>query len=110
MAAISEPDLLKFRATPEGDIGAGRLIFNQTQRYAAAFIGNKLSCSDCHVRGGLEPYASPMVGMQGLFPMYNTRAKKVISLEYLSVQECFTRSENGVPIKWDGPEMIAIIS
>jgi thiosulfate dehydrogenase len=108
--AWTEPDPSGIPATPEGDsIRAGRLIFNQTPQYAPSFVGNKLSCSNCHVRSGMEPFAAPMVGMPGLFPMYNTRAKKVISLED-RVQECFTRSENGHPLQYNGPEMIAVVS
>jgi thiosulfate dehydrogenase len=108
--AWAEPDPSKIPATPEGDsIRAGRLIFNQTPRYAAAFVGNKLSCSDCHVRGGMEPFAAPMVGMPGLFPMYKKRGDKVISLED-RIQECFARSENGRPLQYNGPEMLAVVS
>ena len=45
--AWTEPDPSKIPATPEGDsIRAGRLIFNQTPKYAASFVGGKLSCSD----------------------------------------------------------------
>jgi thiosulfate dehydrogenase len=108
--AWAEPDPSKIPAGPEGDsIRAGRLIFNQTSRYAASYVGNKLSCTDCHLGGGMVAYASPMVGMPGIFPMYNTRARKVISLED-RVQECFTRSENGHPLQYNGPEMIAVVS
>jgi thiosulfate dehydrogenase len=109
-AAWTEPDPSKIPTTPEGDsIRLGRLIFNQTSRYAASFVGNKLSCSDCHLGGGTAAYAAPMVGMPGIFPMYNTRADKIISLED-RVQECFTRSENGRPLQYNGPEMIAVVS
>src|SRR5260370_14614435 len=78
----AEPDPSKIPMGPEGDsIREGRLIFNQTSKYAAAYVGNKLSCNDCHLGGGMAAYAAPMVGMPGIFPMYNTRANKVISLE-----------------------------
>jgi thiosulfate dehydrogenase len=109
-AAWAEPDPSKIPATPEGDsIRAGILIFNQTPRYAAAFVGNKLSCADCHARGGMEPFAAPMVGMPGLFPMYKKRGDKVITLED-RVQECFVRSENGHPLQYNGREMLAVVS
>jgi thiosulfate dehydrogenase len=108
--AWAPPDPSTIPAGPEGDsIRAGMSIFNQTSRYAAPYVGNKLSCTDCHLGGGTQAYASPMVGMPGIFPMYNTRARKVISLED-RVQECFTRSENGRPLQYNGPEMIAVVS
>lgn len=105
-----EPDPAKIPAGPVGDsIRRGRLLFLETARYAPQFVGSKLSCNDCHLGGGTASFAAPMVGMPGLFPMYNKRANKVISLED-RVQECFTRSENGRPIDYHGAEMLALVS
>ena len=86
----------------------GRLLFNETPVYAADKIGGKISCSNCHVEGGIQPYASPVVGMTKLFPMFNARAGHVISLK-ARVQECFVRSENGKPLDYNGPEMRALV-
>ena len=41
--------------------------------------------------------------------MYKKRGNKVITLED-RVQECFTRSENGRPLQYNGPEMLAVVS
>ena len=104
------PDPATIPSGPVGDsIRLGRLIFQETPSYAAAYTGNKLSCNDCHIQGGTAAYSAPMVGMPGIFPMYNDRAHRVISLED-RIQECFTRSESGKPLPYNGVEMAAIVS
>ena len=78
------------------EIRKGKLIFDETPKYAAAYVGNKLSCADCHVESGLMTHASPMIDLANLFPMFNKRAGRIISMQE-RFQECFTRSENGSP-------------
>lgn len=93
---------------PRGDsIRRGTLLFNETPLYASAYVTARVSCSSCHAEGGIQPYASPVVGLPAAFPMYNQRAGHIISLQD-RVQECFVRSENGKPISYDGPEMQAL--
>ena len=109
-AAWTPPDPATIPSGPVGDsIRLGRLIFQETPKYAPAYTGNKLSCNDCHIQGGTAAYAAPMVGMPGIFPMYNNRANRVISLED-RIQECFTRSESGKPLPYNGVEMAATVS
>ncbi|MEO6922313.1 MAG: c-type cytochrome, partial [Bryocella sp.] len=86
----------------------GRSIFNETPLYAADNVGGKLSCSNCHADGGIQPYASPVVNVPKLFPMFNARAGHMISLKD-RVQECFVRSENGKPLDYNGATMNALI-
>jgi thiosulfate dehydrogenase len=84
-------------------------IFQETPKYAATYVGNQISCGNCHIQGGTLTYAIPLVGAPGWFPMYSERAKRDISLED-RIQECVTRSENGSPLPHDGPEMLGLIS
>jgi thiosulfate dehydrogenase len=97
---------------PQGALGVsirrGSLIFDETPLYAPKYTGSKVSCANCHAEGGIQVYASPMVGLPHLFPMYNKRAGHVISLKD-RIEECFVRSENGKPLAYDGPEMQAIV-
>jgi thiosulfate dehydrogenase len=94
---------------PLGDsIRRGALLFDETPLYAASYTSAKVSCSNCHAEGGIQPYASPVVGIPALFPMYNPRAGHVISLKD-RIQECFVRSENGKPLSYQGPEMQAFV-
>ncbi len=87
----------------------GKLIFDQTPQHAAAYVGNKLSCGDCHIDSGKEPYAAPLVNIANVFPAYTKRAGRVVSLQE-RINECFVRSENGKPLPEDSPEMVALIA
>ena len=95
--------------SPLGDsIRQGALLFDETPLYAPRHTSSKVSCGSCHAQGGIQPYASPVVGLPALFPMYNPRAGHVITLKD-RIQECFVRSENGKPLSYDGPEMKALV-
>jgi thiosulfate dehydrogenase len=100
------------RDIPVGAIGdlirRGQLIFNETSLYAADHAKAKISCASCHAEGGIQPYASPMVGVAKSFPQFNQRANRVISLQD-RIQECFVRSENGTPLDYNGTEMHAVM-
>ena len=87
----------------------GKLIFDQTPKYAPKYTGNQLSCNDCHLQSGTASLAAPMVDLAGLFPMFNKRAGHVISLQN-RIQECFTRSEAGMPPPVDSDEMRALVA
>jgi thiosulfate dehydrogenase len=105
------PGASRIPAGPLGDsIRQGFNIFRQTPKFAGAYVGNKLSCSDCHLKDGTEPYASPLLGVPGTFPAYSQRAGRVITFEE-RIQECFVRSENSSRmIPADSPEMTALVA
>jgi thiosulfate dehydrogenase len=87
----------------------GKLIFNDTPKYASRFAGNQLSCGDCHLTSGTADYSAPMIDMAGLFPMFSKRAGHMISLQN-RIQECFARSEAGQPPPEDSTEMRALVA
>jgi len=94
---------------PHGDsIRRGQAIFNETPLFASHFTGGKVSFANCHAEGGIQPFASAVVGVGATFPQFNQRAGHVISLED-RIQECFVRSENGKPLDYQGAEMRAIV-
>lgn len=90
-------------------ISRGKQIFDDTPHYAAAYVGNRLKCADCHLESGTAPWSAPLVDLAPLFPMFNKRAGRVISLQE-RLQECFVRSENGTPPPADSPEMKALVA
>ncbi|HUV69516.1 MAG TPA: c-type cytochrome [Terracidiphilus sp.] len=94
---------------PSALANRGKLIFDETPKYTRAYVGNRLSCSDCHIQSGTADYSAPMIDMAGLFPMFNKRAGHVISLQN-RIQECFSRSEAGRPLPVDSPEMRALVA
>ena len=71
----------------------GYRIFVDTPREAARFTGGKVSCANCHLNAGQRDRALPVVGVAGVFPEYNNRAARLISLADRIV-DCFMRSEN----------------
>ena len=108
--SFKPPDPANIPDGPLGDsIRFGLQIFTATPQYAPAYVGNLLSCSDCHLQDGTAAYASPLAGVPGLFPMYKARAGRVITFED-RIQECFTRSENGRPLPPSGPQLVAIVA
>jgi len=72
----------------------GYRVFTNTPGEAARFTGGKVSCANCHLNVGQRERALPLVGIAGMFPEYNNRAARLISLAD-RVVDCFLRSENG---------------
>jgi thiosulfate dehydrogenase len=56
----------------------GRKLFSETYSVigpevpdaAMRYSGNNLSCQSCHLRGGTQKVAIPMIGVYGVFPVY----------------------------------------
>jgi thiosulfate dehydrogenase len=104
------PDLATIPKGPLGDsIRLGLHVFDDTPKYAKAYVGNKMSCGHCHVLSGTLPGGIPMVGVPGLFPMYREREKAVVTFEE-RIQQCFQRSENGHRLPSDSPEMVGLVA
>src|SRR6202051_564508 len=104
------PDTSTIPAGPLGDsIRLGMQVFNDTPKYAEKYVGNKLSCTHCHIDGGTVSKGMPMVGLPGIFPMYRDREKTVITFEE-RIQQCFQRSETGRRLPNDGPEMAGLVA
>ena len=82
-------------STLDEQVRWGYKIFVDTPHEAPRFTGGKVTCANCHLNAGQRERALPVVGVAGMFPEYNNRAARLISLEDRIV-ECFLRSENGV--------------
>ena len=88
---LTDPTLTDQRLADQ--IKWGFRIFTDTPHEAARFTGGKVSCSNCHLNAGQRERALPVVGVAGMFPEYNARAARLISLNDRIV-DCFLRSEN----------------
>lgn len=109
-AAFLPPNEADIPKGPMGDsIRYGAKLLKQTQIYARDYVGNGLNCTSCHLNGGTTAYASPWVGVWGVFPEYRSRNAKVNILQE-RINDCFQRSMNGKPLPVDGDEMHAILS
>ncbi len=108
--AWAAPDPATIPQGPLGDsIRLGMHVFNETPKYAERYVGNKMSCTHCHVNGGTVSGGIPMIGLPGIFPMYRDREKTVITFEE-RIEQCFQRSENGHRVPNDSPEMTGLVA
>ena len=71
----------------------GYRIFVDTPHEAPRLTGGAVACVNCHLNAGQRERALPLVGITGMFPEYNNRAARLISLQD-RVVDCFLRSEN----------------
>ncbi|MCU1381881.1 MAG: hypothetical protein JWL71_578 [Acidobacteria bacterium] len=71
----------------------GYRIFVNTPDEAPRFTGGSVACVNCHLNAGQRERALPLVGISGMFPEFNNRAARLISLPD-RVVDCFLRSEN----------------
>ncbi len=97
------------------DIKYGYKLFTETSQLLGKkslekpFVGNSLSCTNCHLNGGIQPFAMPLIGVDKRFPQYRGREDIIGSLED-RINGCFERSMNGSRLKNNSNEMNAIIS
>lgn len=95
----------------------GRKLFTETYAVVGPEIaetqkrysGNNLSCQSCHLNGGAQRYALPLIGVYGVFPTYIAREDEVRTLEE-RINGCFERSMNGRALPVNGKEMKALLA
>jgi len=81
----------------------GPTVADPARRYG----GNNLSCQNCHLRAGTQPYAMPLMGIWGQFPQYRAREGHIDTLEE-RINGCMERSLNGRPLPVQSREMQAL--
>ena len=95
----------------------GRKLFSETYAVigpevpssSMRYSGNNLSCQSCHLQGGTQRFAIPMIGVYGLFPQYIARENEVRTLEE-RIEGCMQRSMNGRDLPLGGKEMKALVA
>jgi thiosulfate dehydrogenase len=75
------------------EIRWGYQIFTNTPAEAARLTPSRVSCNNCHLNAGQRERALPLVSVAGMFPEYNRRAGRLITMADRIV-DCFLRSEN----------------
>lgn len=88
-------------------IRQGRAIFTDTPANAAAYVGNGLSCSNCHLDAGRRANSAPLWGAWGMYPQYRKKNRQVNTFGE-RLQGCFEFSMNGKAPPLDSPEMVAL--
>lgn len=88
-------------------IRLGLRIVRETKTYAGAYVGNEMTCGNCHLNAGQKDGALPFVGISGTFPHFRSRSGRLISLED-RIRDCFVRSMNGSAPPYDSKELLAV--
>jgi thiosulfate dehydrogenase len=92
-----------FQPPPDSDIPKnqfgdmvrqGQKIFLDPGRHASAFVGNKLSCANCHLSGGRQAGSAPLWAAYISYPAYRSKNGHVNSFAE-RLQGCFRYSMNG---------------
>ena len=83
----------------------GPMVVDPSKR----FSGNNLTCQNCHLQAGTQPYAMPYTGIWGQFPQYRGREGAVDTLED-RINGCMERSMNGRALPVESREMKAFTS
>lgn len=87
----------------------GYNIMLDTGKYAPAYTGNGLNCSNCHFNAGLSQDGIPLVGVAAIYPKYRSRTNYATDL-VARTNECFERSMNGKAAPVTSREMQALQS
>jgi thiosulfate dehydrogenase len=88
-------------------IRLGYRISQDPQTFAAEFVGNDLTCGNCHLNAGQRDRALPLIGVAATFPQYRGRDDRLVSLED-RIGGCFKRSMNGTAPPHDHEVTIAL--
>lgn len=87
----------------------GYNILMDTRKYTTRYVGNRLSCKDCHFEAGRSKEGLSLVGVGAAYPKYTRRHKFSVDL-VTRTNDCFDRSMNGKPLPSNSREMNAIIT
>ena len=85
-------------AIPDNEFGKtvrlGANIFRDTQHYAAQYVGNTLTCQNCHLDNGRMAGSAPLWAAYVSYPAYRAKNKHVNTYAE-RLQGCFRYSMNG---------------
>jgi thiosulfate dehydrogenase len=105
----------EYPAGPVGEmvkLGEDILLHTNTHPLTKDFVGNKLNCASCHLKGadgkpGTGDGISSLLNSATAFPSYSKREKAVQTLQDRS-NNCFMRSMNGKRLIQDSKASMAI--
>lgn len=100
-------------AMPSGEFGKsvklGEQIFMHTGQYAGKFVGNPLTCANCHLDAGRRPDSSPLWAAYVSYPAYRSKNGHINTLAE-RMQGCFRYSMNGKVPPLGDPVLVALES
>ncbi|MHB8950440.1 MAG: c-type cytochrome [Rhodoferax sp.] len=85
-------------AIPDNEFGEkvklGQRIFNNTVKEAPQFVGNALTCANCHLDAGRLAHSAPLWAAYVAYPAYRSKTGRVNTFTE-RLQGCFVYSMNG---------------
>lgn len=109
-AAFTPPDE---RAIPNDEFGAmvrfGQQVFVDTAVYAPKYVGNGLSCVNCHLDQGRLANSAPLWAAWVSYPAYRKKTGRVDTYEE-RLQGCFRYSMNGTAPASGSRELTALVT
>ncbi|WP_246326921.1 c-type cytochrome [Burkholderia guangdongensis] len=100
-------------AMPGGEFGKsvklGEQIFRRTGQFAGKFVGNTLTCENCHLDAGRKADSSPLWAAYVSYPAYRSKNGHVNTLAE-RMQGCFRYSMNGKAPPLGDPVLVALES
>ena len=90
-------------------IRRGRAILIATNDSLPEFVGNALTCTNCHQDAGTRANSSPWIGVSSQFPQYRSRNDR-LNLMVDRINDCFRRSMKGKPLPHDHRAMLDMIA
>lgn len=101
------------RDLPDDNFGKmvrlGKAIFTDTKRHAGRYVGNGLSCANCHLDEGRHEYSAPLWGAYVKYPAYRKKTGRVDTYED-RLQGCFRYSMNGKAPPSGSKELTALVT
>lgn len=98
---------------PDNEFGRmvlrGKQIFTNTGDAAEEFVGNGLTCSNCHLDSGRLANSAPLWGAWPMYPAFRAKNNRVNTMTD-RIQGCFVYSMNGTPPPADSETMVALLS
>ncbi|WP_293638472.1 c-type cytochrome, partial [Polaromonas sp.] len=96
---------------PDGDYGKvirlGEQVFMETGKYASRYVGNSLSCANCHLDAGRKADSAPLWASFIHYPAFRSKTGQVDTLAS-RIQGCFQFSMNGKAPPVDDEIMTAL--
>ena len=101
------------RDLPDDDFGKmvrlGKAIFTDTKQHASQYVGNGLSCANCHLDEGRHEQSAPLWGAYVKYPAYRKKTGRVDTYEE-RLQGCFRYSMNGKAPPSGSKELTALVT
>lgn len=101
------------RPIPDDEFGKvvalGRRIFDNPAKYAGRYVGNDLTCTNCHLDAGRRAGSAPLWAAYVSYPAYRAKNHHVNTFEE-RLQGCFRFSMNGKAPPLGDPVLVALVS